>query len=80
MTLSEAVDYYESNQPRGEYVLVVEGTTNAVATQQCFWESMTVQEHLTHYLDQGLERMTAIKAVAKDRGVAKNEIYKQVID
>ncbi len=80
LTLAEAVAYYESNQPRGEYVLVVEGASDAATAQQSFWADLTVQEHLSHYLDQGLERMAAIKAVAKDRGVPKNEIYKQVID
>ncbi len=80
LTLDEAVAYYESNQPRGEYVLVVEGTTDALVSQQSFWADMTVQEHLSHYLEQGFERMAAIKAVAKDRGLPKNEIYKQVID
>lgn len=80
LTLAEAVAYYEETQPRGEYVLVVEGAADAAATEQAFWSDMTVQEHLAHYLDEGLERMAAIKAVAKDRGVPKNEIYKQVID
>lgn len=79
MTLSQAITYYEVNQPRGEYVLVVEGTSHSTS-QQLFWDHMTVQEHLSHYLDQGLERMAAIKAVAKDRGVPKNEIYKQVLE
>ena len=80
LTLAEAVAYYEVNQPRGEYVLVVEGASPDTASEQVFWANMTVQEHLSHYLDEGLERMAAIKAVAKDRGVPKNEIYKQVID
>lgn len=80
LTLDEAVAYYEANQPRGEYVLVIEGASDAVAAQQSFWADMTVQEHLSHYLNQGLERMAAIKAVAKDRGVPKNDIYKQFID
>ena len=80
LTLDEAVVYYEENQPRGEYVLVVEGTSLSPASGQVFWDDMTVQEHLAHYLATGMERMAAIKAVAKDRGVPKNEIYKQVID
>lgn len=80
LTLDEAVAYYEANQPRGEYVLVVEGAVASATAEQVFWADMTVQEHLAHYLALGLERMAAIKAVAKDRGVPKNEIYKQVID
>ena len=79
-TLGEAVAYYEANQPRGEYVLVVEGCTTTETSAQTFWTELSVQEHLSHYLNQGFERMAAIKAVAKDRGVPKNEIYKQVID
>ena len=78
-TLAEAVAFYQANEPRGEYVLVVEGSTASHAAV-AFWADMTVAEHVAHYLDEGLERMDAIKAVARDRGVPKNQIYREVVD
>ena len=78
-TLAEAVAFYQANEPRGEYVLVVEGST-ASHTAVAFWADMTVAEHVAHYLDEGLERMDAIKAVARDRGVPKNQIYREVVE
>lgn len=76
-TLSEAVAYYRDNDPRGEYVLVLEGAKENINT--AFWQDMTVEEHIEYYISQGMKKMDAIKQVAKDRGVAKNEIYKQTI-
>ena len=76
-TLSEAVEYYSKNDPRGEYVLVIEGTK--ADTVQAFWQDMTVDAHIEYYISQGMKKMDAIKQVAKDRGVPKNEIYKQTI-
>ncbi len=75
-TLSEAVKEYETRAPRGEYVLVIEGSKGE--TQSVF-DSMTVQQHVEFYIDKGLSKMDAIKACAKDRKVAKNEIYKEFI-
>lgn len=79
MTLAEAVAYHTEHPPRGEYVLVVEGASDEAVASSAFWAGMTVREHVAYYTEQGMERMAAIKAVAKDRGVAKNEIYKEMI-
>ena len=76
-TLSEAAAYYKDNDPRGEYVLVLEGDTGTESS--AFWQEMTVEAHIEFYMSQGMKKMDAIKQVAKDRGVAKNEIYKQTI-
>ena len=78
-TLDEAVAFYQANEPRGEYVLVVEGCT-AADTSETFWANMTVSEHVAHYRSTGLEKMDAIKAAARDRGVPKNQIYREVVD
>lgn len=76
-TVGEAVEYYTQNDPRGEYVLVIEGSsTEAIGA---FWQDMTVDTHIEYYISQGMKKMDAIKQVAKDRGVPKNEIYKQTI-
>ncbi len=79
MTLSEAVAYYEENQPRGEYVLVLEGAREGKTVKAAFWADMTVPEHVAHYIAEGLSKKDAIKAAAKDRGVPKNEVYQAVL-
>lgn len=80
MTLREANEYYAVHAPRGEYVLVLEGATSDVpaADEPTFWADLSVPDHVAHYVAGGLSRKEAIKAVAKDRGVPKNEVYKEV--
>lgn len=77
MTLAEAVAYYEVNDPRGEYVLVVEGAPESAVTQD--WSSLSIPDHVAQYVASGMSKMDAIKAVAKDRGVHKSVIYKEVL-
>ncbi|MBR5515993.1 MAG: 16S rRNA (cytidine(1402)-2'-O)-methyltransferase [Clostridia bacterium] len=77
LELSEAVSYYNEHEPRGEYVLVLEGAKNTVIS--AFWQEMTVEEHIEFYISQGMKKMDAIKNTAKDRGVPKNDIYKETI-
>ena len=76
----DAIDYYESNDPRGEYVLVIEGISKDALEAQSFFAGMTVIEHIEHYVKGGLSKKDAMKAVAKDRGVSKSEIYKYTIE
>ena len=75
-TLKEAVQYYKENEPRGEYVLVVEGGIKQATVD--FWQEMSVEEHVDFYISNGLSKMDAIKSVAKDRKVQKNIIYKEI--
>ena len=74
-TLCGAITYYETNAPRGEYVLVIEGCDDSTLKNDAFWASMSVSEHVEYYISQGMKKMDAIKAVAKDRDVPKNEIF-----
>ena len=76
--LSDAVRLYDEREPRGEYVLIVEGASEAESLSEAFWQGMTVAEHVEHYISAGLSKMDAVKACAKDRGVPKNEIYREV--
>lgn len=76
-TLERAVEYYEQNAPRGEYVLIVEGSTKKTESE-CFFQNMSIEEHVNFYISQGLSKMDAIKSCAKDRGVHKNIIYKEI--
>lgn len=80
-TLKEAVEYYTDNEPRGEYVLVLEGLDRSelIREEQARWQEMSVEEHLDFYLKQGIERREAVKLVAKDRGVPKREIYNMTV-
>ncbi len=77
MTLAEATDYYKTTDPRGEYVLVVEGATEV--SNSAFWEGMEIPAHVEHYVAMGMSKMDAIKQAAKDRGVPKNEVYQAVL-
>ncbi len=76
-TLSEAVKYYSSHAPRGEYVLIIEG---AAPANDDFWVSLSVPQHVKFYTDGGMDKNSAIKAAAKDRGVPKNEVYQAVLN
>lgn len=76
-TLERALAYYKEEEPRGEYVLVVEGKSHEEKRREeiASWESMSIEAHMAHYEAQGLDSKTAMKQVAKDRGVGKREIY-----
>lgn len=77
-TFSGALDYYKEVSPRGEYVLVVEGCDKSIIQDNSFWKDMSINEHVDYYISQEMKKMDAIKMVAKDRGVSKSEIYKEV--
>lgn len=76
-TLSEAIVYYEENDPRGEYVLVLEGKNQheLVEESRRAFDSMTLEEHMAHYENQGISPKEAMKLVAKDRGISKRDVY-----
>lgn len=80
-TLEGAADYYEENEPKGEYVLVIEGKSRKEIEeeQQKSWESMSIEEHMDFYEKQGVDRKSAMKKVAADRGVGKREIYQALL-
>ncbi len=76
-TLEEALEYYKEQEPRGEYVLVLEGKSLSEKRrdEQENWAAMSIEEHMAFYEEQGMDSKTAMKQVAKDRGVGKREIY-----
>ena len=81
-TLKEAVPYYEQNEPRGEYVLVLEGCSRQQMEQEAQdeWKEMSLGDHLKLYEEQGMKRKDAMMQVAKDRGVGKREIYQALLE
>ena len=80
-TIQEAISFYEKNEPRGEYVLVIEGKSlqEQDAEKQLSWQEMSIEEHMKIYEDQGIPRKEAMKKVAADRGVGKREIYQALL-
>ena len=77
-TIGEMIAFYEQNDPRGEYVVVLEGAKEE-APQEVFWEKLSVPAHVDYYIQTGMTKKEAIKAVAVDRNVPKNEIYNEVM-
>jgi len=77
-TLSGAVEHYRTAEPRGEYVLVIAGSERGHTDTQenSLASTLSPAEHVAYYEKQGLARMDAIKAAAKDRGIPKNELYR----
>ena len=81
-TLKAAIDYYNENDPRGEYVMVIEGKSlsDQKKEKQQEWLSMSIEEHMEYYESQGVSHKDAMKKVAQDRGVQKREIYQALIN
>lgn len=80
-TIDGAIAEYEEREPRGEYVLVIEGKSKeaVVKEAQAAWEEMSLSEHLAYYTNQGMDKKTAMKEMAKDRGVSKRDIYNALL-
>ena len=80
-TIEEAVVYYEANEPKGECVLVIEGQNRESLKQEeiAKWETLSIQEHMEYYLEQGVEKKEAMKLVAKDRGISKRDVYQELL-
>ena len=80
-SISEMLDYYKENEPRGEYVLVLEGKSfeTIAEEEKKSWEAMTIEEHMAIYEGQGIDRKEAMKLVAKDRGISKRDVYQALL-
>ncbi len=81
-TLSESLEYYKTEEPKGEYVLVIEGRSREEkrSEEKARWENMTVPEHMEYYENQGIDHKEAMKLVARDRGVGKRDIYRSLLE
>ena len=80
-TLSESLAYYEENEPRGEYELVIHGKTFEELAEEArkSWEDMSLEEHMQVYEEKGISRKEAMKLVAKDRGLSKRDVYQALL-
>ncbi len=81
-TISGAVSYYREQEPRGEFVLVIQGKNQQqiLREQQLSWESIPLEEHMQKYESQGISRKEAMKMVAKDRGISKRDVYGMLLE
>ena len=77
----EALAYYEENEPRGEFVLVIEGKKieEIRKEKEASFKEMDINEHMKLYMDKGMDKKEAMKAVAVDRGIPKREVYKMLL-
>lgn len=80
-TLEEAQSYYKENEPKGEYVLVLEGRSRKCLQKekQAEWEALSIKEHMRIYEDEGVEKKAAMKKVAEDRGISKRDVYQALL-
>lgn len=81
-TISGALGYYTANEPKGEYVLVIEGRSpkELLEEKHAAWDDMSIEEHFNMYVSRGMDKKDAMKLVAKDRGVSKRDIYNALLD
>ena len=81
-TLEEAVEMYESQTAKGEFVLVVEGIDEKLVREgrreEC--DKLSLSEHLKVYMEQGLSKKEAMKKAAEDRGVSRRDVYRRLLD
>ena len=80
-TLEDALAMYGEEEPRGEYVLVVEGKSleEFKKEQESDWQNTSIEDHMAIYENQGIDRKEAMKLVAKDRGISKREVYQYLL-
>ena len=77
VSIDEAIQIYTERVPRGEYVLVIDGYKPE--TEKPYWAELTCAEHVAMLEEQGMGRMDAIKAAAKERSVGKSQIYNEIM-
>lgn len=80
-TIDEALNRFQDDNPRGEFVVVIEGISleSLKTYEESMWDDMTIKEHLQLYIKQGFDKKEAVKMVAKERDIPKREVYKEGI-
>lgn len=79
--LKAAIEKYEEQPPKGEFVVIVEGISEEekIETEKKIWENKSIKEHLNFYISEGLDKKDAMKRVAEDRKISKREVYKELL-
>ena len=80
-TIEDALAYYGVQEPKGECVMVIEGKSREEirSEEKARWEEMSMEEHMELYLGQGMDKKSAMKQVAKDRGIGKRDVYQALL-
>ena len=80
--IDELIDYFKNTAPKGEFVLVIEGKQQEHIDKENKekWENLSIKDHILSVMESGISKKEAIKYVAKERGLSKNEVYKYAID
>lgn len=80
-SISDAISYYDGQEPKGEFVLVIQGKDmqEIIEEKQQEWKNIPLKEHMEHYEIQGIPRKEAMKLVAKDRGISKRDVYAMLL-
>ena len=82
-TIAQALSHCQVQEPRGEYVLVIAGADRKeliARKQEAVRSELPLTEHMQQYLDRGMDRKEAMKAVAKERGMTKREVYALLLE
>lgn len=81
-TFSMVLERFQKEEPKGEFVIVIQGKSPEEIEQeiQKSWESISIEKHMEQYEGQGMDRKSAMKAVAKDRGISKREVYQYFLE
>lgn len=82
VSLKDAIEYYTSKAPKGEFVLVIEGKSDEEIKKEveAVWQELSIEEHIKKYMSEGYNKKDAVKMVTKDRGISKSEVYKYSIN
>lgn len=80
-SVESALAYFRKDEPKGEFVIVIEGCDEEElkAKEIAAWSKLSIEEHMDVYLSQGMDKKEAMKAVAKDRGVSKRDVYQALL-
>jgi len=78
-TLDELSEWLKTGEARGEYCIIVEGSTEGQVEPEelPWWAEMSTVEHVEYYLEQGLRKKDAIRQVAEDRGLSRRDVYNE---
>ena len=80
-SLQEALEHFKEEEPKGECVLVLEGKSREQILEESVqeWEKMSIEEHMKYYEEQGIDKKSAMKLVAKDRNISKRDVYQALL-
>lgn len=80
-TINEAIEYYKENDPKGEFVLIIQGRSEEELNEEEIekWNQISLEAHMELYMKKGMSKKEAMKAVATDRGISKRDVYQQLL-